>query len=91
MRNLILYGPLGAWSISAVVALALACANYSGPDPDQCKDLVEIAADLSVLIADLVTDDEAKVEATRHYAAIVELAAEVGCELIPPENQPAPE
>ena len=81
MQNLIL---------CAVVAVALACANYSGPDPDQCKQLVEIAADLSVLIADLATDDETKVEATRHYAAIAELAAEVGCELLPSE-QPAPE
>ena len=77
--------------ILCVAVAVMACgANYRGPDPEQCKQLVEIAADLSVLIADLATDDETKVEATRHYAAIAELAAEVGCELLPSE-QPAPE
>ncbi len=76
--------------ILCVAVSLMACANYRGPDPDQCKQLVEIAADLSVLIADVATDDEKKVEATRHYAAMAELAAEVGCELLPSE-QPAPE
>ncbi len=76
-------------TLCVAVAL-LGCANYRGPDPEQCRQLVEIAADLSVLIADLATDDEQKVEATRHYAAIAEVAGDIGCELLPSE-QPAPE
>lgn len=72
------------------LAMAMSCANYRGPDPDQCKQLVEIAADLSVLIADVATEDEAKVAATRRYAAIAEMMSEVGCELLLSE-QPAPE
>ncbi len=78
------------WMPLCLMVAMLGCSNYSGPDPDQCKQLVESAAKLSVLIADLATDDEKKVEATRHYAAIGGLMAELGCELIPSE-QPAPE
>ncbi len=74
-------------TLCVAVAL-LGCA--SPPTVSECDRIVSVAADLSVLITELATDDEKKREAVERYAGLVKAGASLGCPLLPSE-QDAPE
>lgn len=73
---------------TTIIGLACAHGQYVGPNPEQCRELVDIAEKLTVVIADVATEDESKQMAVEMSVEIAAEIARLGCSYAPEAPQP---
>lgn len=65
-----------------LLVATIGCPKGAGLDAEQCAQLAVTSGALALLIADLATSNEEKLEAVAQGVAIAELAVQLGCPIV---------